>query len=49
MFRTVFLSTMILSFFGLGAVDCLAKNWRTGVASMLLGIVQLLVFWRAIK
>ena len=44
--RNVFLVLMILSFFGLGFMDCSAKNWRTGVASVLLGVVQLLIFWK---
>ena len=45
MLRTIFLDMMILSFFGLGICDCSAQNWRTGIASMLLGIVQLIIFW----
>lgn len=44
--RSMFLVLIILSFFGLGTIDCLTKNWRTGIASILLGIVQLLVFWK---
>jgi hypothetical protein len=35
---------MIISFFGLGIMDCLTKNWRTGIASILLGLIQLLIF-----
>ena len=43
--RTLFLFLMVASFFGLGGVDCWNKNWQTGIASILLGIVQILVFW----
>ena len=42
--RNLFLFTMIASFFGLGVMDCLTKNWKTGLASILLGLVQLLIF-----
>lgn len=42
--RSVFIVMMIVSFFGLGVCDCLARNWRTGAASLLLGIVQLIIF-----
>jgi len=42
--RNLFLFTMIASFFGFGIMDCLTKNWRTGLASILLGVVQLLIF-----
>ena len=44
--RTVLMWIMVLSFFGMGTCDCLARNWRTGVASLLLGVVQLIIFWR---
>lgn len=47
--RTFFLVMMIASFFGLGAIDCYHKSWRTGIASILLGIVQLLIFMKAQK
>jgi len=44
--RNIFLYMMVTSFFGLGIFDCLSKNWRTGIASVLLGLVQLLIFVR---
>lgn len=44
--RTVLMWVMVLSFFGMGVHDLLDKEWRMGVAGLLLGIVQLLVFWR---
>ena len=37
--RTVLMWVMVLSFFGMGVCDCLVRNWRTGVASLLLGVV----------
>jgi hypothetical protein len=46
MFRILFFCMMVGSFFGLGACDLFARHWRSGVASILLGIVQMLVFWR---
>lgn len=49
MMRNIFLFSMIVSFFGLGVIDCANKNWRTGLASTLLGIVQLLIFWKGGK
>lgn len=47
--RTLFLVMMVTSFFGLGIIDCWSKNWKTGIASLLLGVVQLLVFGRVLK
>jgi len=44
--RTALMITMVASFFGLGVFDCVAGHWRTGVASLLLGVVQLIIFWR---
>jgi len=46
MFRTILVILMVASFFGLGVYDCVARQWRTGIASILLGIVQLIFFWR---
>jgi len=46
MLRTILLILMVASFFGLGICDLLARQWRVGIASILLGIVQLLIFWR---
>lgn len=45
MIRTVMLFIMVSSFFGLGICDCLTQHWRTGIASILLGIVQIIIFW----
>ena len=42
--RNIFLWSMVIGFFGLGLIDCLHHNWKTGVASLLLGIVQILIF-----
>jgi len=44
--RALFLFLIVASFFGLGGVDCWNKNWQTGIASILLGVVQILVFWK---
>lgn len=44
--RNLFFVLMVGSFFGLGIIDCVAKNWRTGVASLLLGVVQWLLFMK---
>jgi len=44
--RTLLFGMMVGSFFGLGIMDCMAKNWRTGVASLLLGVVQWLFFMK---
>lgn len=44
--RTVLMWIMVLSFFGLGVCDLCAGKWRLGVASLLLGVVQLVIFWR---
>jgi len=44
--RTVLMWIMVLSFFGLGICDLRAGEWRTGVASLLLGVTQLFIFWR---
>ena len=46
MLRSVFYIAVIASFFGLGLCDLMSKNWRLGLASILLGVVQTLVFWR---
>jgi len=46
MLRTILLVLMVSSFFGLGVCDLLARQWRTGIASILLGIVQMIIFWR---
>lgn len=44
--RMALMWIMVLSFFGMGACDLWARQWRLGVAGLLLGVVQLLVFWR---
>ncbi len=44
--RTALMWIMVLSFFGLGICDLRAGEWRMGVASLLLGVVQLIIFWR---
>ena len=46
MLRTILLAVMVSSFFGLGVCGLLARQWRTGIASILLGVVQLIIFWR---
>ena len=46
MVRVLFFYTMVASFFGLGVCDFLAHRWRLGAASVLLGVVQVLMFWR---
>lgn len=45
MLRSVFYIAVIASFFGLGLCDLMSKNWRLGLASMLLGIVQAMIFY----
>ena len=45
MFRFSIFIAMVSSFFVLGAYDCFQRNWRTGIASVLLGIVQMLIFY----
>ena len=37
---------MVLSFFGMAVCDLRSGEWRMGLAGILLGCVQLLVFWR---
>jgi hypothetical protein len=49
MIRTIFLVTMISSFFGLAVCDAVKRDWRTAIASLLLGVVQSLIFWRGMK
>jgi len=49
MIRTILMLTMILSFMGLGLYDCIGGKWRTDLASLLLGIVQFLIFRRPIQ
>lgn len=44
--RTILMYIMVLSFFGLGAYDLRAGEWRLGVVSLLLGVVQLIVFYK---
>lgn len=44
--RTALIWIMVLSFFGLGIYDLWAREWRLGAASLLLGVVQLIIFWR---
>ena len=44
--RTALMWIMVLSFFGLGVCDIRAGEWRLGMASLLLGVVQLIVFYR---
>ena len=44
--RTALMWIMVLSFFGLGICDLRAGEWRMGAASLLLGVVQLIIFWR---
>ena len=46
MLRTVLMWIMVLSFFGMGVCNLRAGAWRLGVASLLLGVVQLIIFWR---
>lgn len=46
MLRLVFFYIMVLSFFGMGICDLVTKNYKTGIASILLGFVQLILFWR---
>ena len=47
--RMLLVIVMVSSFFGLAILDLVSKNWRTGLASLLLGIVQFLIFRRPIK
>ena len=44
--RTLLMWIVVLSFFGMAACDLRAGEWRMGLAGVLLGFVQLLVFWR---
>jgi len=44
--RTLLMYIMVLSFLGMGACDLRAEEWRTGAASLLLGVVQLIIFWK---
>ena len=44
--RAFLLTVMVASFFGLGVYDLVKHNWQTGIASVLLGVVQTLVFWK---
>ena len=47
--RTAIVLIMVASFFVLGLNDLVERNWKTGVASILLGIVQALFFWKGMK
>ena len=47
--RTIVVFIMVLSFFILGFYDVAKHNLRTGIASILLGVVQILVFWKGMK
>lgn len=47
MLRIATMIVMVSSFFVLGGLDCLAGNWRTGVACILLGVVQAIIFGSA--
>lgn len=44
--RTTLMWILVLSFFGMGICDLWARQWRTGAASLLLGVAQLIIFWR---
>lgn len=44
--RNAVMWAMVVTFFLLGLFDIKDGQYRTGVASLLLGVVQLLVFWR---
>ena len=44
--RTILMWIMVLSFFGMGVCDLWVRQWRLGLAGLLLGVVQLLIFWR---
>ena len=44
--RAALMYIMVMSFFGLGICDLRAGELRLGVASLLLGVVQLMMFWR---
>ena len=44
MMRSVVCWVMILSFFALGALDCHAEEWKTGIVALLLGVVQAIIF-----
>lgn len=44
--RTALMWIMVLSFFGVAACDLRAGEWRLGLAGLLLGVVQLMVFYR---
>lgn len=46
MIRNIIFWVMVLSFFGLSVCDLKDHQYRTALASLLLGIVQLIVFWR---
>ena len=46
MIRTLIFYLMVLSFFGMGVCDLRDGEWRMGVVGLLLGVIQLLVFWR---
>ena len=47
--RTALVLIMVGSFFALGLNDFVERNWKTGIASVLLGIVQALFFWKGMK
>jgi len=47
--RTAIVLIMVASFFALGLNDLVERNWKTGIASVLIGIVQALFFWKGLK
>ncbi len=44
MIRIIIIIIMVTAFGSLGVLDLLQQNWRTGIASILLGAVQALLF-----
>jgi hypothetical protein len=46
MIRNIVYWIMVSSFFALGLCDLKNLEYRTAIASLLLGVVQLLIFWR---
>lgn len=44
MIRRIIVYTMVATFFAIAAIDIHAGNLRTGLAGLLLGVVQALIF-----
>lgn len=45
MLRFVFLFLLILGQIGIGTIDLLNKNWKTGVVALLIAICNVIIFW----